>query len=332
MTSDNIHYGTIHNPWDTGRIPGGSSGGSGAATAAGLAFAATGSDTGGSIRCPAALCGTVGLMPTYGRVSLRGAVPLSWTMDHAGPLTRTVRDAAIMLQAMAGYDPGDPASIDRAVPDYLEGIDQGAKGLCVGVPKQHFWQNLDAPVEKVTRAAVDALANAGSAVVDVDWPQAVEYVRILWDVSLCEASAFHAPWFPSRRDEYDPQVAALLDAGNALPGARVAAVRRIMDEARAGAADAILARHNVDVLVIPTAPCVASKITETPAAASGRIVAWTGIIDFTGQPAIAVPCGLTDDGLPASITFVGRRWDEPSMLRAARAYELVRGPFPSPPV
>ena len=253
MTSDNIHFGTVRNPWDLARVPGGSSGGSGAATAAGLAFATTGSDTGGSIRCPAAFCGTVGLMPTYGRVSLRGAVPLSWTMDHAGALTRTVRDAAIMLQAMAGYDPGDPVSVDRPVPDYLEGIERGAKGLRIGVPKQHFWSALDAPVEKLARAAVDALANAGATVVDVDWPQAVEYARIVWDVSLCEASAFHAPWFPSRRDEYEPQVAALLDAGNAMPGARAAAARRVMDEARAGLADAVLdrarcrrARHSDD--------------------------------------------------------------------------------------
>lgn len=331
MTSDNIHFGTVRNPWDLARVPGGSSGGSGAATAAGLAFATTGSDTGGSIRCPAAFCGTVGLMPTYGRVSLRGAVPLSWTMDHAGALTRTARDAAIMLQAMAGYDPGDPVSVDRPVPDYLEGIERGAKGLRIGVPKQHFWSALDAPVEKLARAAVNALANAGATVADVDWPQAVEYARIVWDVSLCEASAFHAPWFPSRRDEYDQVVATLLDAGNAMPGVRAAAARRVMDEARAGMADAILDKHGVDVLAVPTTPAVASTIEETRGRpSSGRIVAYTGIIDFTGQPAIAVPCGLTAENLPASISFVSRRFDEPAMLRAARAYEQIRGAFPMP--
>jgi aspartyl-tRNA(Asn)/glutamyl-tRNA(Gln) amidotransferase subunit A len=333
MTSDNIHFGTVRNPWDTARVSGGSSGGSGVATAAGLAFATTGSDTGGSIRCPAAFCGCVGLMPTYGRVSVRGAVPLSWSMDHAGPLTRTVRDAAIMLQAMAGHDPGDPVSVDRPVPDYLDGIERGAKGLRVGVPRQHFWSGLDAPVEKLARAAVDALADAGAAVVDVDWPQAVEYARILWDVSLCEASAFHAPWFPSRRDEYDQQVATLLDAGNTMPGARAAASRRVMDEARAGLADAVLEKHGVEVLAIPTAPLVASTIEETRGRpASGRIVNLTGIIDFTGQPAIAVPCGLTPEHLPASISFVARRWDERAALRAGRAYELARGAFPAPPL
>jgi aspartyl-tRNA(Asn)/glutamyl-tRNA(Gln) amidotransferase subunit A len=331
MTSDNAHFGAVRNPWDTTRTPGGSSGGSGAATSAGLVFAATGSDTGGSIRCPAAFCGTVGLMPTYGRVSLRGAVPLSWTMDHAGPLTRTVRDAAIMLQAMAGYDPRDPLSADRPVPDYVEGIERGAKGLRVGVPKQHFWSNVDASVEAPARAAVDALANAGATVVDVDWPQAAEYARISWDVALCEASAFHAPWFPSRRDEYDPVVASLLDLGNSAPGVRAAAARRVMDEARGGAADAVLDRHGVDVLVIPTTPLVAPAIEETHGRpSSGRIVALTSVIDFTGQPAIAVPCGVTAERLPASISFVGRRWGEAAALRAAWAYELVRGAFPAP--
>jgi aspartyl-tRNA(Asn)/glutamyl-tRNA(Gln) amidotransferase subunit A len=238
-----------------------------------------------------------------------------------------------MLQAMAGYDPGDPVSVDRPVPDFAQGIERGAEGLRIGVPRQHFWSALDAPVEKLARAAVHALANAGAAVADVDWPQAVEYAGILWDVSLCEASAFHAPWFPSRRDEYEPQVATLLDAGNAMPGARAAAARRVMDEARAGMADAALDEHGVDVLAVPTTPAVAATIEETRGRpSSGRIVAYTGIIDFTGQPAIAVPCGLTPDNMPASISFVGRRWDEAAVLRAANAYEVVRGPFPAPPI
>jgi amidase len=161
----------------------------------------------------------------------------------------------------------------------------------------------------------------------------VQYAAISWDVALCEASAFHAPWFPSRRDEYDAQVARLLDAGNAAPGARAASTRRVMDEARAGGADAVLEKHGVDVLVIPTTPCVAPTIESTRAqpAASGRIVSLTSIVDFTGQPAIAVPCGLAD-GLPASISFVARRFDEPSMLRAARAYEQIRGVFPAPTI
>jgi|CXWL01.1.fsa_nt_gi aspartyl-tRNA(Asn)/glutamyl-tRNA(Gln) amidotransferase subunit A len=333
VSSNNIHYGAVHNPWDLDRIPGGSSGGSGAATAAGLAFATTGSDTGGSIRVPAAFCGCVGLMPTYGRVSLRGAVPLSWTMDHAGPLTRTVRDAAIVLQAIAGHDPLDPTTVPVPVPDYLDGIERGPKGLRIGIPMQHFWDNLDAPVEASVRGAIEAMRADGATIVDVDWPELAEYVPIAWDVSLCEASAFHAPWFPSRRDEYSREVAALLDIGHALSGVRAATSRRRLEEVRNKEADAVLQRHGVDVLAVPTTPIAAPTIEAARAGdITGRVVALTGVIDFTGQPAIALPSGLTPEGLPASISFVGQRWDEAAVLRAARAWEQVRGDFPAPPI
>jgi aspartyl-tRNA(Asn)/glutamyl-tRNA(Gln) amidotransferase subunit A len=332
VTSDNVHYGAVRNPWDGERIPGGSSGGSGAATAAGLAFAATGSDTGGSIRIPAAFCGTVGLMPTYGRVSLRGAVPLSWTMDHAGPLTRTVRDAAIVLQAIAGHDPADPTSVDRPVPDYLDGIERGAQGLRVGVPKQYFWENVDAGVAKLARAALDATAAAGADVVYVDYEHAERYFGMANVILLADASAYHTSetGYPDSREQYSPQVAGLLDAGMTFTGVQVAGAQHAMQIARNGEADALL--HGVDVLAIPTTPCMAPTIEELRADDTTlRIVASTAVIDFTGQPAIAVPCGLAD-GLPASISFVARRFDEPTMLRAARAYERIRGAFPAPDI
>ena len=333
VTSDNVHFGSIHNPWNTDCIPGGSSGGSGAATAAGLAFAATGSDTGGSIRIPASFCGTVGLMPTYGRVSLRGAVPLSWTMDHAGPLTRTVRDAAVVLQAIAGHDPRDPQSVDLPVPDYLDGIERGAKGLRVGVPRQYFWDNLDSDIEKLARRAVDDLASAGATIVDVDYAHAQEYFGAANVVMLADAAAYHATenGYPASKAQYSPQVAALLDAGLGFTGVQVAGAQRRMQVARADEADALL--DGVDVLAIPTTPCAAPAIEAIRANdTTFRIVASTAVIDLTGQPAIAVPCGLTPNGLPASISFVARRWDEGAALRAARAYEQVRGPFPAPTV
>jgi aspartyl-tRNA(Asn)/glutamyl-tRNA(Gln) amidotransferase subunit A len=333
VTSDNIHFGSIHNPWNTDCIPGGSSGGSGAATAAGLAFAATGSDTGGSIRIPASLCGCVGLMPTYGRVSLRGAVPLSWTMDHAGPLTRTVRDAAIVLQAIAGHDPLDPTTVHMPVPDYLDGIERGAKGLRVGIPTPYFWDNLAGDVEKLARRAVENLVSAGATTVDVDYPHAREYFSAANVAMLADASAYHAKAhdYPASKEQYSSQVAALLDAGLSFTGVQVARAQRRMQVARAGEADALLA--GVDVLAIPTTPCAAPAIEAMRANdTAGRIVTSTLIIDITGQPAIAVPCGITPSGLPASISFVARRWDEATVLRAARAYDQVRGPFPSPKV
>jgi aspartyl-tRNA(Asn)/glutamyl-tRNA(Gln) amidotransferase subunit A len=333
VSSDNIHFGPIRNPWNVECIPGGSSGGSGAATAAGLAYATTGSDTGGSIRIPAALCGCVGLMPTYGRVSLRGAIPLSWTMDHAGPLTRTVRDAAIVLQALAGYDPRDPSTADVPVTDYLDGIERGPRALRVGVPRQHFWDQLDPQVEKLVRAALESLAGAGATIVDVDWPALSEYLAICWDVAVVEPAAYHAPYFPSRRDEYSPRVAGLLDLGLRFSATRFATSLRRLEQARHGEADAVLDEHAVDVLAVPTVPITAPTIENMRQKDStGRITALTGVLDFTGQPVLAMPCGLTSENLPASVSFVGRRWDESSVLWAGRAYEQVRGEFPAPPL
>jgi aspartyl-tRNA(Asn)/glutamyl-tRNA(Gln) amidotransferase subunit A len=330
-TSDNAHFGSVHNPWRLDHVPGGSSGGSGAATAAGLAFATMGSDTGGSIRMPAAACGCVGLMPTFGRVSLHGAVPLSWTLDHAGPLTRTVRDAAIVLQAISGFDALDPTTEDVAIPDMLEDSERGPKGLRIGVPKQYFWENLDPEVERLTRKAVADLRAAGAIVVEIDYAPVFAYQQAFLPLMLADAAAYHAPNFPSRSADYSAQVGALLAAGAGVTGPQYAAATRVMQEARHGGADALLA--GVDVLAVPTMPVPPPTIAASRAADPGaRMASITGIFDLTGQPALSVPCGLTNAGLPASIMFVGRRWDEASVIWAGRAYETVRGPFPAPPI
>ncbi|MBF6601270.1 MAG: amidase [Dehalococcoidia bacterium] len=331
VSSDNAHFGPVRNPWDTERIPGGSSGGSGAATAAGLAYATLGSDTGGSIRIPAAFCGCVRLMPTYGRASLHGAIPLSWTLDHAGPLTRTVRDAAIVLQAISGADAGDPNSEDREVPNWLDGVERGPRGLRIGVPAQHFWENLDPEVERLCRAALAALEAAGASVREVPYPHAAAYAGAVTAVMFGDAAAYHAPNFPSRRDEYSPQVAALLDLGTQLPAVAYIDALRTLHRARSGEADAPL--DGLDVLAVPTVPMPA------PTIAGMRehditldIVMSTPIFDLTGQPVLALPCGISAENLPASISFIGRRWDEAAVLWAGRAYEQVRGTFPAPPL
>jgi aspartyl-tRNA(Asn)/glutamyl-tRNA(Gln) amidotransferase subunit A len=330
-TSDNVHFGAIHNPWNLDCVPGGSSGGSGSATAAGLAFATLGSDTGGSIRMPAAACGCVGFMPTYGRASLYGAVPLSWTLDHPGPLTRSVRDAAIVMQAISGADPLDPSTEDRPVPDWLDGIERGPRGLCIGVPKRHFWDNLEPEIERLVRKAIADLESAGASVREVDWPQLAQYNAAFVAVMCAEASSYHAPNFPSRRGDYGAQVATLLDIGLGITGVQYVEGVRFLQEQRRGAADAVL--DGVDVLAVPTMPVVAPTIEDSRKADPGaRMAAFTSIFDLSGQPAIAVPCGLTSSGMPASIMFAARRWDEASALRAARAFEMVRGEFPAPPV
>ena len=331
ISSVNPHFGDVHNPWDTTKIPGGSSGGSAVAVVAGEAYAALGSDTGGSIRIPAALCGCVGLKPTYGRASLFGAVPLAWSLDHPGPLARTVRDVAIATQAISGYDPRDPISADRAVPDLLAGIERSARGLRVGVPTDHVWEECDAAIARAVRAAIETLARAGADVREVRWPRAAEYANAASAILGIEARAYHEGAFPGRAAEYGPLVRARLASQGDVDADTYARSMRLLLEARAGAADRDL--DGVDVLAIPTVPTRAWTIEE--ATEIGRPSEWTRvtrIFDLTGQPAISVPCGTDPDGLPVGLQFAGRMWDEATVLRAARAYEMVRGPFPLPPL
>jgi len=331
ISSVNPHFGDVRNPWDTTKIPGGSSGGSAVAVVACEAFAALGSDTGGSIRIPAALCGCVGLKPTFGRASLFGAVPLSWSLDHPGPLARTARDVALAMTAIAGHDPRDPVSADRPVPDLLAGIDRGARQLRIGVPTDHVWEECDPAIAAAVRAALETLARAGADVREIRWPRAAEYAKAAAAVLGVEARAYHDGAFPGRAAEYGPLIRARLASRGDVDADRYARAMRLLLEARAGAADRDL--DGVDVLAMPTVPTRAWTIEE--AKEIGRPSEWTRItriFDLTGQPAISVPCGMDPDGLPVGLQFAARMWDEAGALRAARAYELVRGPFPLPPL
>jgi len=331
ISSVNPHFGDVRNPWDTTKIPGGSSGGSAVAVVAGEAYAALGSDTGGSIRIPASLCGCVGLKPTFGRASLYGAVPLSWSLDHPGPLARTVRDVAVATAAISGYDPRDPISADRPVPDYLARIDAGPKGLRVGVPTDHVWDQCDPAIATAVRAAIEALAKAGAEILEIRWPRAAEYAKAASAVLGVEARAYHEGAFPGRSAEYGPLVRARLASQGDVNAETYARSMTLLLEARAGAADRDL--EGVDVLAMPTVPSRAWTIEE--AKEIPRPSEWTRItriFDLTGQPAISVPCGIDPDGIPVGLQFAARMWDEAAALRAARAYELVRGPFPLPPL
>jgi aspartyl-tRNA(Asn)/glutamyl-tRNA(Gln) amidotransferase subunit A len=330
ISSVNPHFGDVRNPWDTTKIPGGSSGGSAVAVVACEAYATLGSDTGGSIRIPAALCGCVGLKPTYGRASLFGAVPLAWSLDHPGPLARTVRDVALTLVAIAGLDPRDPISADRPLPDLLAGIDQGAAGLRVGVPTDHVWDECDPAIAAAVRAAIESLARAGADVRELRWTGAAEYAKAASAILGVEARAYHEGAFPGRSSEYGPLVRARLASQGDVDADTYARAMRLLLQARAGGADRDL--DGIDVLAMPTVPTRAWTIDQ--ANEVGRPSEWTRItriFDLTGQPAISIPCGLDPDGLPIGLQFAGRMWDEAAVLRAARAYELVRGPFPLPP-
>ncbi|MEK6206348.1 MAG: amidase [Chloroflexota bacterium] len=331
VSSVNPHFGDVHNPWDTTKIPGGSSGGSAVAVVAGEAYAALGSDTGGSIRIPASLCGCVGLKPTYGRASLFGAVPLSWSLDHPGPLARTVRDVALTMAAIAGHDPHDPVSADRPVPDPLAGLEEGPQKLRVGVPTDHVWDECDPAIARAVRAAIEALARAGAEILEIRWPRAAEYAKASSAVLGVEARAYHEGAFPGRSAEYGPLIRARLATQGDVDAETYARSMRLLLEARGGAADRDL--DGVDVLAMPTVPSRAWTIEE--AKEIPRPSEWTRItriFDLTGQPAISVPCGIDPDGLPIGLQFAARMWDEAAALRAARAYELVRGPFPLPPL
>jgi aspartyl-tRNA(Asn)/glutamyl-tRNA(Gln) amidotransferase subunit A len=325
VTTDNPHFGPTRNPWAADRIPGGSSGGNGAALVAGLCFGTIGSDTGGSIRIPASLCGIVGLKPTYGRVSLRGAIPLAWSLDHPGPMTRTVRDAAVLLQIIAGYDPGDPVSLDVPVDDFLADIESGVRGLRIGVVRGRFFDRLNpderpAPeVAAAVRAAIDALAREGARIDEVELPRADELRNTQHVIIGTEAAAYHRERIATDRAGYGKDVAQRIDVGATHAGPTYAAARRTRDELRRAYADALAPW---DAIALPTTPLTAPlRVGQDAVAAAATLTAYTSPFNLTGVPAISVPCGFDQHGLPIGLQLVARPWAEARLLRIARAYE-----------
>jgi aspartyl-tRNA(Asn)/glutamyl-tRNA(Gln) amidotransferase subunit A len=312
-------FGDVHNPWDTGHIAGGSSGGSASAVAAGLCYAAIGTDTAGSIREPAALCGCVGIKPTYGRVSARGVIPLSWSLDHVGPLAATVGDAAAVLQAIAGYDPLDICSADVPVFDYVSGLSEETKSLRIGVPRAYFFDDLDGEV----RAAVDqALAVIGTLVADVRDVQ----IEVSSDrtVQAAESFAYHAENVTRTPELYQPETLRRIRSGEKIAAGEYIRRRRELDQERRGAHDFFA---EVDLLVTPTMPIPAPAIADLkkdPEAlrpAELTLLRNTRPFNVWGLPAISVPCGFTKGGLPIGVQIAGPHWREDLVLRLARAYE-----------
>lgn len=315
------------NPWDLERIPGGSSGGSGAALAAGECIAATGTDTGGSIRIPASFCGVVGLKPTFGRVSRHGVIPLAWTADHAGPLAKSVEDAAALLRVMAGYDARDPATIDVPVPNYARALSGDIKGLRVGMPKDYFFEGVDKEVDEVVRKAVKALEGLGASVDDVSFPHIASIPIVHACIVLTEAATYHEKWLRTRADDYAPDVRVPLEWGKLFMGIDYVQAQRVRELIRQDFAAAL---SKVDVIVAPTVPIAASKVGEDPVTigtAKELVISATIRLNrpsnHTGLPAISVPCGFTAGGLPIGLQLIGRAFDEATVLRAAHAYEAA---------
>jgi aspartyl-tRNA(Asn)/glutamyl-tRNA(Gln) amidotransferase subunit A len=316
----------VANPWDTNRIPGGSSGGSGAAVAAGLACAALGSDTGGSIRIPASLCGVVGLKPTFGRISRHGIVPHSWSLDHPGPLTRTVEDAAILLQALAGHDPRDPACQNRPVPDYLAGLDARSGGLRIGIVENHFLERNVPAVQAQFEAALEGFAREGATVVRARVPSLRYGLGAIFAIELASSAAWHDRWLRDRTTaHYTSDVRDLVEMGRLVSAAdylKAEQLRTVMMQEFRDLFD------QVDVILTPTEPLTAWRkgvktidvagVPENVLAASWRL---TYPFNLTGLPAITVPCGFDEEGMPIGLQIVGRPFDEARVLQVAAHYE-----------
>ncbi|HZD26013.1 MAG TPA: amidase family protein, partial [Alphaproteobacteria bacterium] len=314
------------NPWNPEHIPGGSSGGSGATVASRGCFMALGSDTGGSIRIPAAVCGTVGLKPTYGRVSRFGVASLSWSLDHVGPLTRTARDAALCLQALAGFDPRDPGSANEPVGDYLSGLDSGIRGLRIGVPKNYFFEHVDPEVEAAVRGALEVLQKAGAVLREVEIPLAAQIMSVEFGLCLPEASAYHRDALRERADLYEEDVRLFLEAGELVPATdyiTALRARNVMQQAwRAMYAD-------IDVVVGPAVAAPATPRSDDAVTwADGEVEPITPVFvrlsapaNVTGLPSVAVPCGFSAAGLPVAFQAIGRPFDEATILRLASAYQ-----------
>ena len=331
VTNQNPHFGPTCNPWDTTRIPGGSSGGSAAAVASGFCYMSPGSDTGGSIRIPASLCGVAGLKPTYGRVSLRGVIPLSWTLDHAGPLARTVGDLALALGAIAGHDPLDPSSSDVPADDYASGLEDGAKDVRVLIPTNHFFDDIDPEVDAAVREAARVLVTLGATVTEMALPRAELLAPTQRAILLTDAAAVHREHLRERAADIGADVLTRLRTGQTLTGTDYAQARRDRDELRREWF-AVLRDH--DVILSPTTLIAAPpRDGEDAVAAAQRLTANTSPFNLTGLPAISLPCGFTQAGLPIGLQLAAGPWRERLLLRVARAYENAtpwheRAPLP----
>ena len=322
-TGINPHFGPARNPWDPEHITGGSSSGSGAAVASGECLAALGTDTGGSIRIPASLCGIVGLKPTHGRVSKRGVLPLSWSLDHVGPMTRTVEDAAILLDVLAGHDPSDASSADQPVSDYLASLKEGVRGMRIGIPRRFFFENVDPEVETAVRSAITLLGEMGATTLEIDVPLIDEIPGALTAIMLPEALAVHQRWMKERPDEYGDDVRYRLELGSTYLAVHYVQAQRLREMAVRAWREEVFSQ--IDLIATPTTPITARRIEEASSddglQVTFSLIRFTNPFNFLGVPAISVPCGFTSGGLPIGLQLASRWWDEATVLRAAFAYE-----------
>jgi aspartyl-tRNA(Asn)/glutamyl-tRNA(Gln) amidotransferase subunit A len=323
VTSENPHFGAVRNPWNRSHSAGGSSGGSGAAVAAGLVFAALGTDTGGSIRIPAAFCGTVGLKPTYGLVSRFGTRPLGFSLDHVGPLARTVRDVAALLNAISGYDIRDPASVHSAA-NYVPKAGCSIRGIRLGVPEAYFLDRLEAEVEEAVRGSIARVESLGASLVPVALPD-MSAVNILGQVLLLSEAAAVYEKHLENRECFGADVLALLDQGRLLPATNYINAQRLRRKAQI---EFRKIWSEVDCLITPTAPIAAPQLGQKIVAIGGEdqevraaATRFTRCFNVLGLPAISMPCGLTRAGLPIGLQIVGPPFGDRLVLATAATLE-----------
>ncbi len=325
-TGHNAHFGNCRNPWNTAHITGGSSSGSGASVAARLVFGALGSDTGGSIRGPAGMCGVVGIKPTWTRVSRFGAMPLSFSLDTVGPLVRTVEDCALVLQIIAGADASDPDCATEAVPNYVGALREPVKGLRVGIPRGWLDKDIDAQIGKALRAAANAMEAVGIVTVDVPPPDLATLSAHSMMVLQSEATSLHGAWLRDRPNDYLPQTRARLESGFSVPAVAYLDAMRVRGPALAKFVETTMA--GVDAIMIPTMPITTPTIEAADAGGGPnmariimeimRFMRW---VNYLGVPSLSVPCGFDATGLPIGMQLLGRPWAESTLFRIGHAYQ-----------
>jgi aspartyl-tRNA(Asn)/glutamyl-tRNA(Gln) amidotransferase subunit A len=329
-TGDRSHFGPTKNPYDPGRISGGSSSGSGAAVAAELCYAALGSDTAGSIRIPSALCGVVGMKPTFGRVSKRGVFPLSWTLDHVGPLTRTVEDNALLLNTLAGHEPKDPYSADRPIGDFTRVLRRDIRSSAVGVPANFYFEHVEDEVKQRVIESIDVFRSLGAEVREVEVPNLQETLKAQRLTLAAEAYAVHEERLKSEPEKFDDEIREHILDGERLKAYRYARAQQIK---RRSLEEFEHVLRKVDVLLTPTVSIAATEIGQREIDRNGyrefidlALTRLTGPTNLNGLPSLSVPCGLTGSGLPVGLQLIGRPFDEATVYRYGYAYETAVSP------